>query len=441
MPNMMIGAAGLTPILPPKAPIQPRRWYPYGRDDDVYVTRVVDGVAYGYATSPLSWGADTVERRLDALALQVALQPQALAERIGALEARIESSLKMGFDPAWLYRDKAWLEALQYGDAGPEVWLDDSVHIDVELQPTAAFYRDAPEGQRDFWVYIDSKTGGCCNAARSCVSGLQVYEASSKVAGLRNFLADECVKVVAVNAHLPGDAAAYVSPEVNELLARQVPSPQLHSAIDAQWEQQRTMLLPQLDEALRSVVAPRLKAQGLDVFCDIGRNDAPPAWRLDSALSGAIEVAYGDANPGRVFTPHLWIYVDLNGDGAVESFRAHDTIGGIDVSEQVLKRRGTARRYADQLVILDHLQQQGCVLPGEPLIGETIKAAYGRGGEQWPEESRDEWISRCAHRLLEDFHRGASVLADVAAPLVEQERTLRRKAKPSQNDNGMGVEP
>lgn len=432
--SSVIGRSGLTPMQAPRAPILPRRWYPYGRDKTVYVTRVVEGQAYGYVESPVFYGDETNAVGLDRYALQGALQPDALKKQIAEAERRGEACRQMGDDGAWCDAERNWLQGLLAGDAGPETWLDESLRLDVKAMPTAAFFTQHPEG--DFWRYLDHLTGGCCNGLHHCLSGMGLYEASTNAEELSAFLTNPCIKVMAVSARLPAHADGYVSPALREQLAAQASAQALDAASLAQWTKYKSILLPRLEHAVKTVVSPLLEEQGIRVDLTKGAYGNPPRWITNGVLGGEIDVEYEDGQTDRGFTPSLTLRLEVNGAGDVVSFSARDSILRRDITRQLLPPLSAGQRFVEQLLILDQIQQQGAILPGEPVVMAELEAAYGASHEQQPEESREDWLRRCAEQDFEDFEQGGCIFDDLAASMkAEEAAALRRQQKAQAQEN------
>lgn len=423
--------AGAVPLEAPAVSVLPRRWYPYGtrfpygKESRAYVTRVEEGVAFGYTDAPSFFGPDTREVRLDPLVLRASLQPSALQQRIRNCEGDIADLRSARQEPYDHLKAKlAWLQGLLAGDTGPEVFLDNALVLDVLVQPTAAFFEDHPRD--DFWWCVDRLTGGCCNSEQRCLSGLSLYEATASVGLLSVMKADPHLKVMGFSARLPAGGEEYLSPALLQQLRDHPSVQEMQEAAKAQWSRHEASFVLHFDNALQEVVAPALEAKGMRLLGG-DRNGQPSQWHCSGLLAGEIEIQYDDGRKSRSFVPAMTIAVELNSRGEPVAFRAHDSILRVDEFRQVLPAVSTRQRYADHLVALDQIQQAGAVLPGEPLVFETLQGGYGDSHPQAPEESRAEWIARCAEQDFDDAEAGGCLFEDLAASLIAEEARCRAR--------------
>lgn len=420
--SRVLGPGGLTPVPGLSVPILAKHFYPYGREKLVYVSKVINGEPFGFI---LESSTDLGGIHLDNMAFRMALSKPSLDALIATEDRRIAQVSEE--DRPYFEKRRAWYQGLLAGDPGPEQWLDESLRITGVLVPTEEFARQHPGA--DFWRYVDAGTGGCCNGCMESVSGVKFYEASLHGTSLSAFQNDPLVRVVAVTAAVPKGGEEFVSPELREQLSKYASFADVCQANQAQWACNDEAINPLLQKSLLPVVDPALREIGIIPNWEKDAYDAAPKWVRNGILESELKVIYHDADHEIFYTPSLTVTVELTSDGEVAAFSAFDTIRRRGVEKRLLPEPSAADVFLSRVIALDCIQQKGLQMPGEPVVFDVYKTAYGASHEQAPDESREAWLSRCAEQDFNDKDHDGCLLMEMAIAAEESARVRQSRKK------------
>lgn len=202
-------------VVPYDHDVIPRHWYPYSRENWLYVTETIGNIVKGFVGSPTFWSAETCQSSLS-LANVKATLPHYIREAFAREERRLNVCRRDGLpeeDLKYIIQRMAYLKGLPQGVVGPDQFVDDRMTFDIGLRPRAAM------GTEDPWRLIDGMTGGCCSGARER-AGQTEYVARGGVGEIETFERDARFQVISVGLDLPQGGAEFLSSQAQRLLAQ-----------------------------------------------------------------------------------------------------------------------------------------------------------------------------------------------------------------------------